>query len=257
MGRGRKKLVDLGKLLFNENAWTQTFLGLRDGQNETEANIPGGYGSAMLLKSIGEHKETLNIRQPGKQAIEYSVDKTVSKGQEFRPAKRQQAEARMQRAEKEFEDMETGEKTQNVILAAIPAERNLWESLKRARSAAQVRRICRRSKYWLKFEWSGEWNGRAWNFQTPSPYPRALYDHAEKFCQAKLGKRYPSGGKQDRRSSDDKRVEYLARVMAGLSLYPPIAPATAVNLLRKTKHKPGCPCYRCTVWAQAKTRKRS
>ena len=56
-----------------------------------------------------------------------------------------------------------------------------------------------------------------------------------------------------RPSSEDKRADYLARVLAGLSLGkdPSLSCATADRLLRdlhrKARHGKGCPCWRCAV----------
>jgi hypothetical protein len=149
---------------------------------------------------------------------------------------------RIRQEEREFDAIATGRKILTVQHQAIAAEPQLWKALKRARSAAEVRRICRQSKYWLKWEFKGEINGRRWYCRVPSACPKALYDYAEEFCRAKQSERYPRS--DDRPSSDDKRIEYLARVMAGLSLVRPIAPATAVDLLRKMKHESRCPCWR-------------
>jgi hypothetical protein len=124
---------------------------------------------------------------------------------------------------------------------AIRDEHDLWESLKRARTASQVRRIYTRSKIWLihRFDFpSGGYIDWSW-----SPFPKALYEHAEEFCRAKLDPRYPDRDK--RPSGDYLRIEYLARAMAGLSLRKPISPSYSVDLLRKLKHPDECNCWRC------------
>jgi hypothetical protein len=81
-----------------------------------------------------------------------------------------------------------------------------------------------------------------WSFL---PYPKALHEHAESFCRAKLDSRYP--GRDERRSGDYRRIEYLARVMAGLSLPKPISPSYSIELLRKMKHSDECSCWRCEL----------
>lgn len=188
----------------------------------------------MFIKSSHQDREKLVVFRSGEKPRKLSAHKAM--GQEW--------QARVRREEEEFKALETGQKTVTVQHPAIPAEPRLWEALKRTSSAAEVRRICRRSARWLKWEWSGEINGRRWYQAAPSACPKALYDHAEEFCQAKQDDRCPAS---NRASSDDRRIEYYARVMAGLSLSKPIAPATAVDLLRKMKHTRRCACWRCLV----------
>src|SRR5262249_27220193 len=124
---------------------------------------------------------------------------------------------------------------------ATPNERDLWEALKRARTASQVRRIYARSKIWLVHRMdfpSGGYIDWSW-----SPFPKALYDHAADFCRAKLDPRYPARDKRE--SGDYRRIEYLARAMAGVSLLKPISRSYSVELLRKLKHLDICECWRC------------
>jgi hypothetical protein len=230
------KPPDLDSLLFYELAWTRVFLGLRDGSPATEEQVPGGDGSGMLVKFSGQDEEKLLILRSGKKPLQLRVLKEVATDDKWR--------GRVQKEEGEFEALITGQKVERVRYPGMPAERNLWEALKRARSAAQVRRICRRSKHWLKWEWKGKRGGKRWYIRSPSACPEALSDHAEEFCRAKGNSRYP---RSKRSSSDDRRIEYLARVMAGLSLVKPIAPATAVDLLRKMKHGRRCACWHCQV----------
>jgi len=195
--------------------------------------IPGGSGTAMFVKTAGQDRDTLQILRSGEKLRRISAHKAM--GEEWRERVRQE--------EEEFDAISTGRKTVTVEAPPIMGEPHLWEALKKANNAAQVRRICRRSKYWLKWEFEGEINGKHFYSRVPSYCPKALYDKAEKFCEAKLSDRYP--GSSERPSSDDKRIEYLARVMAGLSLKSPIAPATAVDVLRKMKHTEQCLCWRC------------
>jgi hypothetical protein len=218
-------------LLFYERLWTETFRGLRDGTPAYQEEVWDG-GSTMLIKSTRPEKTTLTISEPGKPMRGWSVETGVLKGQEFRPAERQQAEALMQREEKRFEDVAAGNKTVRVSRDSIPPERHLWEALKRARTATEVQRICRRSKFWLKWEWTGELNGKRWYCRSFYCCPSALYEYADKFCQAKEYSRYP---KSSRPSSDDRKIVYFARVMAALSLSKPISFATAEDLLRRLR----------------------
>jgi hypothetical protein len=82
-------------------------------------------------------------------------------------------------------------------------------------------------------------------------YLNVLLNHAREFCYSKGNVRYPRAGlllrSQNRPSSEGKRGDYLARVMAGLSLPKPLSCATAVDLLRKFKHTENCSCWHCKV----------
>ncbi len=247
--RGRPMLANVEELLYYEHVWTQTFQGLRDGSSETQEDVPGGYGATMLIRSTRPEQERLQVFKPGKKLREFRADKILFRifGDEPRefwaheiPAKRQEWQDRVRKEEQEFNALETGQEKASVRYPKIPGEPHLWEALKRARSAAEVRRICSRSKHWLKWERQGKWKDstgreRHWYRQSPCACPKALHDHAGEFCRALRDDRYPGGGKQNRPSSDNKRIEYLARVMAGLSLLRPISPATADDLLRKMK----------------------
>jgi len=80
-----------------------------------------------------------------------------------------------------------------------PGERELWEELKKAHSAKQVQKICRRSKYWLNPHWKGGYF-----------IGIALPQQASGFVTALKHKRCP---RSDRPSSDDKRMRFLAKAM--------------------------------------------
>lgn len=140
-------------------------------------------------------------------------------------------------------DQEFTEKIVEAEPHDLPPEPHVWELLKRAHTAKELRQIVPQSQV-LRFFFG----------ENPADIP--LYRHAKEFCRAKRYSRYPSGGKQNRASSKSKRVDYLARVMAGLSLWGKGA-ATAEDLLRKMKHGPDgplwdaqnnrCLCWRCKV----------
>ena len=117
----------------------------------------------------------------------------------------------------------------------LPAEPDVWETLTRPNTKPEeVRRLCQTSMYLRDNS--------------------TLLKYALEFCDAKKERRYP-GAKATRSklrpSSEEKRGDYLARVLAGFSLGkdPPLSPATADRLLRDlhrtTKHGESCPCWRC------------
>lgn len=231
--RGRPKVTDSKDLLFYEYVWVVTFLGLRDGLPESEEDVPGGRGPAILIKSSGREREGLKVYRTDRKPVALSIHKALATDEGWR--------SRVQKEEEEFDDLVMGKQKVRMHYPAAPDERHLWEALKRARTPAQVRRICRRSKHWLRWEWK---EGRA-QIISPSACPRALYDHAEEFCQSKRDPRFPRH--DERPSGDYRRIEYFARVMAGLSLVRPIAPSYSVDFLRKMKHAKDCVCWRCTL----------
>jgi hypothetical protein len=134
-----------------------------------------------------------------------------------------------------------GEEPRQQRSPAIPHEKHIWEALKRAKTPAQVRRAYSRSKIWLisRLEFpSGGYYDWSW-----APLPRGLYRNAEAFCRAKRDSRYPVRDK--RRLGDYRRIEFLARVMAGANLLPPISPSYSIQIFKRMKHLDGCLCWRC------------
>ena len=223
---GRAKIVDMNELLVQERAWTITFLGLRDGSPESEPfEVPGGIGSSMLIASKDERgHRSLKAFTTGRQWLQASVRFATEPSEIIMWSKM------VRKAEEAFDNLARGKTIWPVRQGQRPAERHLFDALMRAKTAAQVRRICRRSNDWLKYRWDFPRGGFC---QLPSACPRALYECAEEFCRAKLDPRYPA---RDRRASGDyRRIQYFARVMAGLSLPKAISPSYAVELLRKLK----------------------
>lgn len=221
---GRRRVVDIAELEFYEALWIAVFKGLRDGSPEEVA--PSRAGSAMLIKATSKERESLSVWSTGKRRFRRSVHKDLAedvgwpdivKGEEARFARYTSGEEQVARR-----------------YPAVPSERPLWEALKRASTPAQVRRTCARSKHWLKWEYEQEFTDESGkvvgSHPATSPILKALYDHAEEFCESKLDPRYPKAD-----YSDDKRIEYLARVMAGLSLPKPVSPSYADKILRELK----------------------
>lgn len=95
---------------------------------------------------------------------------------------------------------------------AIAPKPDLWEALKKAKTAKEVREAYRQAGYW---------KSRLFK----------LRDHPRKFLAAKRSPRYP---RSSRPSSDLKRIQYLARAMAGIHLG--LSPFTSVRLLEKLSH---------------------
>jgi hypothetical protein len=223
---GRPTKASDSELLRHEFLWVDTFRGLRDGEPEFEADRPDGTG--IFVKHSGQGPGRLYIRKAGRRPRVIREPKFGST-----PDEKRRWHSLVAKEEKEFEAIDIT----RVRVSAKPPERGLWESLKRAKTATEVRRICSRSRIWLKprLDFPDGSFIEYWYFR------RVLHRDAEAFCRAKLDPRYP--GRDQRPSGDYRRVEYLARVMAGLTLR--LAPSTAVEKLRKMRHPIECGCWRC------------
>jgi len=222
--------MDTEELLRCEFLWVDTFRGMRDGNPEVETEIPALHG--MFIKRSGTGPEQLYVERMGEPTRVIRQPKFDTTPDEIR-----QWRDRAQTEQDQFELAMHNPAMVPIRTTAIPSERRLWEALKRAKTGAQVRRIHTRSKIWLKprLELPGGGFFEYW------PFRRVLYRDADRFCRAKLDPRYP--GRDQRPSGDYRRIEYLARAMAGVTLR--LAPSTAVEKLRKMKHPELCQCWRC------------
>jgi hypothetical protein len=191
--RGRKPL-DLNLLIWYEWHWWQTFSALRDG-------VEGGAEMASPWSPPDD--------------FEYPS----------RPAWMTNPGAVHDWDKKAREDWLSHWEYHPNYSKQIPAERHVWEALKRAETPSQLRRIFSMSKR------LGDWS--------------MLDEHAEQFLAALKDSRY--SGKSS--SKDDQRLLYCARAMAAISLH--ISPATAVDRLRKLKHG-NCNCSHCAFIASLK-----
>jgi len=249
--RGRPRTLDENQILRWETVWIDLFCALRDGTPEALVESCGASG---ILINANPTERTFYVKSGNKLSERGGRETitTIMSGQPRRtttqpelieiPDEMQAWQTKAKQTQEEFERTVMGEHHRNVVKSAVPHERHIWEALKRARTGAQVRRAYSRSKIWLKSRFelpSGSYYDLSW-----SPYPMALYRHADKFCEAKRDVRYP--GRDQRRTGDYRRIEFLARVMAGLSLSKPISPSYSLEVFRKMKHATSCRCWRCT-----------
>ncbi len=249
--RGRPRRVDVSELTTYEEAWVSIFCGLRNGVPETGGQVR--IASGMFIKARPDRdklyttitnetieeggREKLSVVLPGGTQYAIHQPKFIETPEEM-----QDWHERARKFEEDFEQGMMSGVPIRTFVPAYPAEHHIWQALKQARTAAHVRRAYNRSKIWLisrrEFPSGGYFD---WSWHA---VPRALYRHAEQFCRAKLDRRYP--GRDQRESGDYRRIEYLARVMAGLSLFPPISPSYSIEVLRKLEHLGQCECWRCT-----------
>jgi hypothetical protein len=105
-----------------------------------------------------------------------------------------------------------------VVSSPVMAAPEIWKRLKRARSAKDIQEVSRAIRRWASEYMPGEdWATR---------FPDALASQADKVLSAKRLPNYP---KTNRARSDDKRIEFFSKVLAGLMLG--IAPITAIKRL--------------------------
>lgn len=247
---GRPKRIDLNSLVDGEIAWVALFCSLRDGAPETVIERYGSSGifikaahdqEKMYVDAGGETKEvggrqTLTASIPGEKPLSLRQPKIIGSAEEMKAW-----EEKAQAFEDKLNRITMGEEPRKYVSPAVPHEKHIWEALLRARTPEQVRRAYSRSKIWLVTREEYPSGGfRDWSW---APLPRGLYRNAAAFCRAKLDPRYPARDKRE--SGDYRRIEFLARVMAGLSLPKPIRPSYSIEVFRRLKHLEGCHCWRC------------
>lgn len=93
----------------------------------------------------------------------------------------------------------------------VPPSPEIWKQLKKARSVADVQRVARSLRQRRRIS---------------RPQSELFHSHAEELLRAKELPHYP---KSNRPRSDDKRIQFFAKVLAGLGRG--IAPATATKRL--------------------------
>ena len=247
---GRPSSYDRFAHLNWEGIWIGQFCGLRNGLPAERVERRGSSG--LFIKASYDQKTTFvstpdGVKEvPGRQTLYSSIP-----GQESRvidqpkfiesPAEMEQWETRAKEFDENFQKTTYGDIPIIETTPGIPAERRIWDALLSATNAKQVRKAMAKSEYWLRSRIETPKGGFVdWSW---AAFPSALNWHASEFCKSKLDPRYP--GKDERPTGDYRRMEYLGRVMAGLSLYPILKPSYSVTLLRKMKHDDACFCWRC------------
>lgn len=194
MGKRGPKPVNVEHLKGDARSWASFFYTLRDGQS-----------GHMQRVEWGPEQET---RHGGKYRMSKPLGPVI-------PIPVSEA-ARMLPPEMHFEGWA-------IFRPVMPAP-ELWEQLKQARSVREIRAVSRKIRKWMDKEFGpvGRWLGGA----PPLEFSDALNLYAE---QVLIGKRLPSYAKTDRPSSDDKRVQLLAKVLAGARYA--LAPVSAAKRL--------------------------
>jgi len=212
MGSRGPKPVDVNRLQADATAWASLFYTLRDGQSghmqrgkwgpwrntgsAKQTTLQSGRGSVVL---------PANTRYRAWESLGPQILIPVSEAARGLPAKIKTKEWLISRP-------------------VMPAS-EIWDLLKRARSVAEIRNASRRIRKWMTRQF-GPGLGR-WLPGAPAvEFADALDLYAD---QVLSGKRLPSYAKTDRPSSDDRRVVFLSKVLAGAKLG--LAPITAVKRL--------------------------
>jgi hypothetical protein len=189
-GRGRPKLADLERLKSEAARWASFLFTLRDGQ------------SGFIEKVTGWRRvegKGFKVRR----ATGIVVVKII-------PVERKTASKFIRTIQKL--------KDENwIVFRPTFPDPNAWEQLKRARSAREVQEAAQSIRRWERhFGPIVVWK----------ELPKAIRCHGIDILKAKMLPNYP---KSKRPRSDDKRILFFAKVMAGLTLG--IAAATATKRL--------------------------
>lgn len=130
-------------------------------------------------------------------------------------------------------------------LVAVEERRDIWKNLIDARSVDEVRAACRQ---WKKFLARAIRQGTVLeDYSGMLRYPEVLSRYAVDFLHiTKRDKRFPRAA-----YSDESKLVHISRGLAGAMM--DLAPATAIDRLRKMKHGPGGPLWssiekRCCCW---------
>src|SRR5262249_7982766 len=241
------QVVDLIRLVEFEGIWVEQLYCLKHGRPEFEALSNGSSG--LIVRAHGDQEAYYDassgtaLEQKGRESIITQIageaPKVIRQPRIIESDEhRKDWEEKAKNIEEMTQRILMGSEPRKGIVLAKPDERHLWEALKKAKTGAQVRKIVKKSRIWLI--WRIEFPRGGFVELVWTRVPKALFDHADQFCEAKLDPRYP--GRDKREVADYWRMEYIARVLAGLSLVEPISPSYSVEILRKIKHSEDCFC---------------
>jgi hypothetical protein len=212
MGKRGPKAADAKFLQEDAVAWASLFYTIRDGQSGYMQKLKWGpvqnTGPAEwtpILSGRGRIMLPANTQYRTSEPLSPPIPVAVSEAAKLLPASMKSDEWFISRP-------------------VMPAP-EIWELLKRARRVKEVQRASQRIRSWMTKQF-GPGLGR-WLPGTP---PSEFADVLERVAENMLtGKNLPGYAKTDRPKSDDKRVEFLAKVLAGARFG--LAPITAAKRL--------------------------
>ena len=212
MGMRGPKPVDVNRLQADATAWASLFYTLRDGHSGHMQRVKWGpwrnTGSAKwtrMQSGRGFVELPANTRYRQSKPLGPAIHVPVSEGTRMLPEKMKAKDW--------------------VIFRPVMPGSEIWSRLKLARSVGEIREASRRMRDWMTREY-GPRVGRWLPGNPPLEFADALDLYAEKLLG---GIRLPSYARTDRPSSDDKRVVFLSKVLAGARVG--LAPITAVKRL--------------------------
>lgn len=199
MGKRGPKPVDFGQLEFEADSLARSLHELRDGRPGLLVHLKGGVWQTILQPEPPEDE----IGHPEKMR-----QRALAGRMHYRPVRSRVSVLvfpRTKEAQKDVLKLVRYSKHWRFVSPVSPRP-EIWKRLNTSRSVAAIRDIARRVRH---------------------PLLRSiLYSHAEDFLRSK---RLPHFPKSNRPRSDTKRIEFFAKVLAGLNLG--IAPATATKRL--------------------------
>ncbi|MCI0722935.1 MAG: hypothetical protein L0338_28805 [Acidobacteria bacterium] len=198
------KPLDLGFMKQQAYVWTTVLYRVRDGCPGYLAKIVGGSGKATHIRVM----DGLSFFE--------TVTRPLRQRQGLLPARSERVEVvatavvlpeKLRYARQLLKDAKSW-----ILTPPEPPRPEVWSRLKKARSVAEVRKIADELHRVNRTISAAQW--------------KPLHLHARDFLRAKRLHSYP---KSDRPRSDDKRIHFFAKILAGLM--QGIAPATAIKRL--------------------------
>ncbi len=122
------------------------------------------------------------------------------------------------KARKFMEELGKLSRTAWQVIPEIPPSPAAWEQLKAARKREEILHAAECIRHWARTVGRTDWQNE---------FPATMRDHAEALLRAKKSWAYPRDPR--RPTSDDKRVVFLAKVLAGLTLG--LSPAYTIKIL--------------------------
>jgi len=212
MGLRGPKPVEAKRLESEATAWASLFYTLRDGQSGHMQRVKWG-----PWRNTGSAKWT--AVQSGRGLVALPPH---TRYRSCKPLGRAILLPVSQAAEQLPPEMRAKEW---LIFRPVMPEPEVWALLKRAGTASEIRVASRGIRDWMTKQFGA--NVLRW---LPGDPPLEFTDALDLYAEALLiGKRLPSYAKTDRPKSDDKRVVFLSKVLAGARY--DLAPITAVKRL--------------------------
>lgn len=214
MGKRGPKAVDIGRLSGEAYVWTMFFLTLRDGSPGLITKVEYDVPETRLIPVV-----EINWHEVGRPELTRGR-RPVLRRIQFGRIKAQRSEVVSPTREKlekylEFAERFKGDKSWHLTAPVLPLP-EMWKRFCRARSVADFQRLARSLRR------IGRVDGQPYDL---------LFFHSKDLLKAKRLPNYPKCKPGRRPTSDDKRIHFFAKVLAGLKLG--IAPATATKRLSR------------------------